>query len=483
MIVGSIINRVAQALVCISVLAGITVCAGTAAREISIIAHVSKTQGGRGGHVVSPMISVSGEYCTAAQMHSPHGYPETIEDFWKALHRYLEIHSEESLDVAYTQGEWNGIDIACAMRKEEGLNVVEAAQRMLDQQGELYFENYREEEIKVISNIVYDDIEGHEYRQYGFFLPDQPQPRAQIYINMDGHIYGCRDRYFWTNNAQAAQMPGFHSCVEEGKRRISEYLEIASPGVSYEIVYKGLGRKEELDEYMQVLHYSVWERQADGGSRTWEAYVEKRLNHGYDDCFYAELEENYYEKRQLCTWESEDGHFYSFAFSIAFQIEQDGGWRCKGTWEAVMMKDGTSWENFDLDTGSCDWHEVMVIDDYNFDNNPDIANIWGMPANWGGRSTSIYVRDGEGEYHVAGIFPDVPSRAADIRTIYDFSRGGYGDYFQNAYRYRDGRFVCIGSLEEKFMEDNSIEYTVRDEAGNEEVYRDELPDKWKELWN
>ncbi len=42
--------------------------------------------------------------------------------------------------------------------------------------------------------------------------------------------------------------------------------------------------------------------------------------------------------------------------------------------------------------------------------------------------------------------------------------------------------MCIGSLEEEFMEDDIITYTVRDEAGNVEVYKDELPDKWAELW-
>ena len=69
-----------------------------------------------------------------------------------------------------------------------------------------------------------------------------------------------------------------------------------------------------------------------------------------------------------------------------------------------------------------------------------------------------------------------------MRTIYEFSGGGYGCYFNDAYQYRDGKLVCIGSLEEEFMEDDIITYTVRDEAGNVEVYKDELPDKWAELW-
>ena len=498
MVVGGSRNRVAQAIVCVLALAGATACTGTGEQGVTLpnrafaVSEALKTQavlndpknsrvqGEQEGHAASRMISAS-EYSTVTQMHSPHGYPETMEDFFESLDWYLETRGE-SLYTESSEAGQNSGEEASALWEEEYQNTMEAVRGLLGMQGEFYFGAYREEEISVVSNRVYDDIRGDEYRQYVFFLPGQPQPEAQIYISANGSIYGGKEGCFWSNDSQAAQMPGFHSCVEEGKRRILDYLEIASPGCTYEIAYKGLERKDELEQYMQALHYFVREKTADGESRTWEAYVEKGLNHGYNDCYYAELEENSYEKRQLCTWKSEDGHFYSFAFSIAFQTEEDGGWRSQGGWNAAMLKDGISWEPFYLDTESYDWHEEMVVDDYNFDNIPDVANVWGMPANWGGRSTTIYVKGEEGEYHNAGTFPDIPDRAADIRTLYDFSRGGYGHYFQHAYQYRDGRFECIGSLEEKFTDDDSVVYTVRDEAGNEEVYRDELPEKWKDLW-
>lgn len=456
-------NRVVQTAVCGLVLAGLAM--GASMREVSgtsgmFPAGEALTAIARPLRIVPRIVSVSEGYGETAHALAPRRYGSTMEEFFRTLEWYVDTYSDE------------GIDVAASVRS------------LLDNQGELYFGRYQEEEIKVFGDTVYDDVMRNRYWKYSFYLPDQTQPQAYIYIYQgDGYIYGCNESHFWSDDPLAVQMPEFHSCVEEGRLRILAYLDAVDPDTKCDIVYKNLERKDELEQYMQALHYSVSEEYADGRTATWEVYVDWDLS-WYEDYFYVKRERNSYEKKQLCTWESPDGNFYTAVFSKSFQLEEDGSWRCGKDWKVVLLKQGETKESytFQLDTEDCDWHGQMQINDYNFDGIPDIANIWGSPANWGGRSTTIYVWD-EGEtYHDAGTFVDVPGKNEDRQILYVSSRGGFGDYTHAAYQYRDGSFVCIGSLNENIMEDDFVIYTVRDEMGNEEVYRDELPEKWKELW-
>lgn len=416
--------------------------------------------------LVSWTVSASQEYGAVAPMLCPHRHESTVEGFFDTLNWYLD-NTEESRDG----------DVAKAVRG------------LLNNSGELYFGHYREEEIRVFTSGVYDDLSRDEYWKYSFFLPDRLKPEACIYIGVGGgwggYVYGVAENRFWSNDPQASQLPGFHSCVEEGKREIVLWLETAHPEGSCEIVYRGMERKDELEQYMDALHYSVSEKYADGREITWEAYRDSYL-YSYRDYFFAETEQGQYEKRQLCTWESQEGDCWSFAFSKSFQIDGEGKWKSGSDWEVVALEDGGSKEPiaFTLDTEDYDWYGEMHVNDYNFDNIPDFARVWGIPANWGGSSTTVYIWDGKKGCHDAGTFLEVPGRVAATQTLYETIRGGYGYYITYAYRYREGKFVCIGSLEEEWLEDDSVIRTVRDEMGNEEVYGDdeELPDKWKELW-
>lgn len=269
--------------------------------------------------------------------------------------------------------------------------------------------------------------------------------------------------------------------MKENKCWLQKYLETANPNGTYEVVYKGVEKKKELNLY-QALHYSVTEKSAGEGESAWEVYVDKAYLDF--DFFYLQTAKEAYEKRILRTWESQDGHSYVFSCSWAFQIEGNDGWKIEKDWEIKVLEDGEFLECLNISAGDAPpEYGDLRVNDYNFDNIPDIAVIWGTPANWGGKSTDLYIRNEEGGCHYAGTFIDNPYRNTDTRTIYTFARGGaYSSYYE-AYQYRDGTFAEVGSLEEVYTEEGAVIYTVRDEAGNEEVYRDELPDKWKEFWD
>ncbi len=368
-------------------------------------------------------------------------------------------------------------------RYEIALN---AAGELLDMDGELYFGGFTEEEVQVFKDWAYD-ADGREYRTYTFFLPDATEPAARVYISEELFLYACDGTRYWSSDSLAAQMPQLHSGVEEGKRWVAEYLDAVCRESSYEIVYKGSERRDDLEPYMEVYHYSVRERNADNTETVWDAYVGRRLTHP-SKAFYVELSDNCYEKRRLCEWTSGEGHTYLYAFSRRFHLEE--GEICfDGDTEATIFKDGVNQGHFSY--ALSDWERTegyWEVDDYTFDDIPDIAVTTGAVTNWGGEGANVYVGDGQWGYHHGGYYDDIPVADYPTQTLRVNARQGNGYYVYFAYCYRDGGFAVTAVLEEEYLDDgisvvaSGSVYTLTDEDGNVETYEDELPKKWAEFW-
>ncbi len=454
-------NRVMQAAVCGLVLFGMAADASPAVREIpeaedgySVQETILRIAGPL--RIIHQICDTVGEY-NSMDVLAPHRVRLSVDHFLDRLEAYAELYCEGNRSA------------------------VEAVSAILDIGGHVCLGQYDKNEIRVVEDVVYDS-EGGVYHQYKFYLPSQPEPAALVVESVGdyGLLYAECGTQFWTNDPEGTAMPEVHSFLKENKCVLQEYFEITNPNGTYEVVYRGMEKKDELKIY-QALHYSVTENVAGREEGTWEVYVDRSyLN---IDLIYVQTAKESYEKWALRNWESPDDHSYTFACSRAFQIEEDGVWIEKD-WEINVFKDGEFQECLNVSGEEAFFaYADICVKDYNFDDIPDIAVIWGTPANWGGKSTDIYIRDEEGGCYYARTFIDNPYRNTGTGTIYTFARGSACSYYYNAYQYRDGVFVDVGSLAEEYTEEGSVIYTVRDEAGNEEVYRDELPDKWREFWN
>lgn len=394
----------------------------------------------------------------------------TVDDFLTNIDRYLNIKS------------WSDDH-----RREEIAAEVMRELQLTEEDAQSRFGGYKEKDVHIFADMAYD-TDGQYYDTYTFFMADDAKPAVRIYSSKES-FYASDDIRFWSSDPQAAEMPKLHSSVEEGRRRIGEYLNAIDLEDRYKIVYRGMERKEDLGWLNTFFHYSVRERNTDGEETEWDAYVNEKLWFHYSPgAFYAELADGSFEKRQLCEWTGE-GHRYLFAFSRDFHLE-DGQAYFDGDTEVTIHRDGEGQGDFsyafeDMDSIEGYW----AVNDFTFDGIPDIAVTKGGVTNWGGWGNDIYVGDGQWEYHYGGSFDDIPSIDQPTETLRVSSRQGEGYYMDVAYRYEGGIFKKVAVLEERYLDDGysvvasgSI-YTVTDENGNQESYEDELPEKWAEFWD
>lgn len=360
-----------------------------------------------------------------------------------------------------------------------------AVDQLIDHDGGLYFGGFKEGEVRIFADMVYDR-EGQHYDAFTFFLPDNTYPAARLYVN-EKTFYASDGVRFWSSDPRMAQMPELYSPVERARQRIGEYLNAVGQAKEYEITYRGMVRRDDLERYMNAFYYAVRERDADGAETVWDAYVDDMLY--YSDAFYAQLADNRYEKRQLCEWTSGEGDTYQFAFANGFCLA-DGSVCYDGDTKVVVRRDGVVQGHFSYEFN--EWRRpsgFWRVGDYTFDDIPDIAVVKGNITNWGGRSAELYVGDGRGQYHYGGYFDDIPVVDYPTQTLRVHAPLGNGYYVYFAYRYRDGRFVETALLEERYLDDDprsvvasGVVYTLTDENGNVETYEDELPEKWAEFW-
>lgn len=278
---------------------------------------------------------------------------------------------------------------------------------------------------------------------------------------------------------QNGEMPGFCAEAVEKAWYILDYYRTLGPENALPTVsFLGITDMLEPEPYKSAMHYRIYE-----AGRTLEAFVEKQASSPY---YYVRTGELRYEKRQCGKYTADNGTLFCFAFSQGFELSGEQ-FRNAEEFKVQAFAAGSPLWTDSLDIGL---DHIMTggsigTEDYNFDGIPDLAIPCSFPANWGGRTTEIYIREENG-YHFAGALLS-PSLSGSTQTVREFSRAGAGTYCDSAYRYEDGCFVCLGTLQTQYIrtegsENTETRYTLLDESGAATDYGTELPEEEAKFW-